>query len=210
MPFAHRRTIVGTAAFAAALIASAPTRSQPAESVRLDPALGATVRELVTEFYATRPEQRAWSRGAARDTGHDLLLAVEQADQHGLCAAPTSALRDWLDSGQETTGSTARFNDVRVTEALASHLAQLALGRHTIAAGETLSTRALEVSALLEQAAMGRPARDILDVAQPRHREYAQLRQALTVYRRMRASGIGRKSRAACDSTQIETRSPRW
>jgi murein L,D-transpeptidase YcbB/YkuD len=183
------RHVIGAAAFAAALMASEPSGGQASASLQLDPTLGAAVRELVTDFYATRPARNAWAPQPARDTALDLLRAAEHAEQDGLCAISMSELRAALNGFDEPDDAAARANDVRITVAIASYLLQLGLGRHTIATGQTLSARVLDVASLLEQAAIGRPARDLLDVTRPRHPEYAQLRRALAKYRLIAQSG---------------------
>jgi murein L,D-transpeptidase YcbB/YkuD len=179
----YLRGVIGAAGFAAALMASQPSRGQGSQPLPLDPTHGAAVRELVTEFYATRPARKAWTSEGARDIALDLLRAAEHAEQDGLCAVSTSHLRSALHALDEEDVTATQVLDVRITEAIASYLVQLGLGRHTVATGRTLSARVLDTASLLEQAAMGRPARDVLDVTRPRHSEYAQLRRALARYR---------------------------
>ena len=147
----------------------------------------------ITVFYQRRGYRPSWITDKRLTTQADsLYAAIREADREGLCSADynadllKTAIEDMRSTGSMEISLVSARTDLVLTEAFLRYASDLHSGRlnpHTVYNDWSVTPRRKDLAQVLQQGLDSIGIRNAFRSLQPRHEQYARLKNALAQYK---------------------------
>jgi murein L,D-transpeptidase YcbB/YkuD len=144
----------------------------------------AALAELIDTFYDRREYRHAWAQPPSLTAARELLVRIAASHEDGLCPMRYDVpwLRDRLAPTHPFSAGDGAVLDVDLSIALLRYALHMALG-HPAGEDRASSVRATDVLQTFDDMRAPTTLRAALRSLEPQHREYRELRTALTELR---------------------------